>query len=176
MSVLADRLLALDDALSAAGIAHAFGGAIALAYCTGEPRATIDVDVNVFLPHERAADALANLPPQVRVTEANRNELAATGQTRLWWDNTPVDLFFDTHNFHRIVASRVRQVPFTDRTIPVLDCTCLAVFKAMFDRTKDWADLEAMTSAGQLDVVAVGALLQDILGDDPRLAKLASLD
>ncbi|MDQ1246729.1 MAG: hypothetical protein QG597_1097, partial [Actinomycetota bacterium] len=106
----------------------------------------------------------------------NRNELAATGQTRLWWDNTPVDLFFDTHNFHRIVASRVRQVPFTDRTIPVLDCTCLAVFKAMFDRTKDWADLEAMTSAGQLDVVAVGALLQDILGDDPRLAKLASLD
>jgi len=176
MSVLAQRLLAIDSNLAAAGIPHAFGGAIALAYCTGEPRATIDLDINVFLPHDDTTAALAALPTAVQVTDANRGELATDGQTRLWWETTPVDLFFDTHPFHRIAASRIRRVPFADTSIPVLDCTTLAVFKAMFDRTKDWADLEAMSDAGQLDVVAVGALVAGILGDDPRLARLSALD
>jgi hypothetical protein len=57
----------------------------------------------------------------------------------------------------------------------VLDCTSLAVFKAVSNRTKDWADLEAIADAGQLDIVAVGAFLADLLGDDPRLARLAAL-
>ena len=35
MSVLAQRLLSIDAALDTAGIAHAFGGAIALAYNAG---------------------------------------------------------------------------------------------------------------------------------------------
>ena len=48
--------------------------------------------------------------------------------------------------FHDEVAAGVRYVPFMDRTIPVLDCGALAGFKAMFDRTKDWADIEAMVS------------------------------
>lgn len=175
MSVLAQRLLTIHEVLSAGAIPHAFGGAIALAYCTGEPRATIDLDINVFLPHDRAEEALAAMPGEVKVTAANRRELAATGQTRAWWEATPVDLFFDTHPFHAVAASRVREVPFAGRTIPVLDCTSLAVFKAMFNRTKDWADLEAMAEAGQLDVVAVGAFLEDLLGDDPRLARLSAL-
>jgi hypothetical protein len=176
MSALADRLLAIHGALLSAGLPHAFGGAIALAYCTGEPRATIDLDINIFLPHERAAESLAALPHEVKVTAANHRELASAGQTRTWWDTTPVDLFFNTHPFHTVAASRVRQVPFAGQSIPVLDCTSLAVFKAMFNRTKDWADLEAMADAGQLDVVAVGAFLSDLVGDDPRLARLATLN
>ena len=175
MSVLADRLLAIHAGLHGAGLPHAFGGAIALAYCTGEPRATIDLDINVFLAHGRAKEALAALPHEVRVTAANRRELTDTGQTRAWWDSTPVDLFFNTHPFHTVAASRVRQVPFAGQSIPVLDCTSLAVFKAMFNRTKDWADLEAMAEAGQLDVVAVGAFLSDLLCEDERLTRLATL-
>lgn len=175
MSVLADRLLAIHEALVDSGVPHAFGGAIALAYCTGEPRATIDLDINIFLPHDHAAGALAALPREVKLTAANRRELATSGQTRAWWDTTPVDLFFDTHPFHTVAASRAREVPFAGHTIPVLDCTSLAVFKAMFSRTKDWADLEAMAEAGQLDSLAVGAFLSDLLGDDPRLTRLAAL-
>lgn len=175
MSVLAERLLAIHDALDKSAIPHAFGGAIALAYCTGEPRATIDLDINVFLPHDRSEEALAGLPGAVKVTTANRRELSASGQTRTWWDTTPVDLFFDTHPFHTVAASRVRQVPFAGRTIPALDCTSLAVFRAIGGRTKDWADLEAMAEADQLDVVAVAAFLTGLLGDDPRLARLAVL-
>ena len=176
MSVLAERLLAIHTALDNAAVPHAFGGAIALAYCTGEPRATIDLDINIFLPHDHASEALAALPREVTLTAANRRELTTSGQTRAWWDTTPVDLFFDTHPFHGVAASRVRRVPFAGREIPVLDCASLAVFKAMFNRTKDWADLEAMAQAGQLDAVAVGAFLADLLVDDPRLARLAALN
>lgn len=173
MSVLAQRLLAIDAALSP--IPHAFGGAIALAYCTGEPRATIDLDINVFLDAGDWRTAVEPLPAEVVVTAANRRELSETGQTRCYWESTPVDLFLNTHPFHEVAASRVRTVPFAGHSIPVLDCTSLAVFKAFFNRTKDWADLEAMAEAEQLDVDAVGAFLRDLLGDDPRLSRLTEL-
>lgn len=173
MSVLAQRLLAIHAALG--DIPHAFGGAIALAYCTEEPRATIDLDLNVFIDAQDWKAAAAALPTQVVVTQENRLDLERTGQTRCWWENTPVDLFFNTHPFHLVAASRVREVPFAGQLIPVLDCTTLAVFKAFFNRTKDWADLEAMAQAGQLDVDAVGAFLKELLGDDERLSRLASL-
>ena len=39
---------------------HAFGGALALAY-HAEPRATVDIDLNVFIPVERADEVLAPL-------------------------------------------------------------------------------------------------------------------
>ena len=44
---LQERLLAIDRALDGASISHAFGGAIALAYWTLDPRGTSDIDVEV---------------------------------------------------------------------------------------------------------------------------------
>ncbi len=176
MSALADQLLTIHAALTRAGINHAFGGAIALAYCTGEPRATIDLDINIFLPHSDFGTALDGLPPGIKISAGNRAELADIGQTRAWWGRTPIDLFFNTHPFHEVAQARVRCVPFGGSRIPVLDCTSLAVFKAFFNRTKDWADLEAMADAGQLDVDAVEGLLVDLLGkDEPRLQRLRQL-
>ena len=55
---LAERVVALDAAL--ADVPHAFGGALALAYYA-EPRATIDIDLNVFVPAERFEDVAAPL-------------------------------------------------------------------------------------------------------------------
>lgn len=177
MSVLAQQLLAIHASLASAGIPHAFGGAIALAYCTGEPRGTIDLDINIFMPHSEPDEAIAALPDEVVVAATNRRELLSAGQTRAWWDDTPIDLFFANHRFHETVRERVREVPFGDTTIPVVDCTSLAVFKAFFNRTKDWADLEAIAEAGQLDSDAVGGFLVDLLGkDDPRLERLRQLD
>lgn len=176
MSTLGDQLLAIHEGLSAASIPHAFGGAIALAYCTFEPRGTRDLDVNVFLPAGQADQALAVLLAGVVVTTGNRQQIADHGQTRLWWETTPVDMFFNNVRFHAIAAARVRQVDFVGNPIPVLDCTSLAVFKAFFNRTRDWADLDAMNDADQLDVVAVRAFLSELLReDDPRLDRLDAL-
>ena len=176
MSVLAQRLIAVHNALDTAGIKHAFGGAIALAYCTFDPRATQDLDINIFVPVSDQKKVLEALPPEVKITAANRREITGSGQTRLWWETTPVDVFFNTHPFHEQAASRIRTVPFDGHTIPVLDCLALAVFKAMFNRTKDWADLEAMNEAHQLNLPALHSTLTDLLGpDDPRIPKLNTL-
>jgi hypothetical protein len=50
------------------------------------------------------------------------------------------------------------------------------VFKAFFNRTKDWADLEEMHEARTLDVDAVVGVLVRLLGtDDERVARLLAL-
>ena len=176
MTTLPEKLLAISASLSEADIPHAFGGAIALAYCTEEPRATQDLDINIFAEHDHSAVALASLPREVVLTAKNHQELRDIGQTRGWWDHTPIDLFLKTHPFHTIASHRVRLVPFADRTIPVLDGTTLAVFKVISNRTKDWADLEAMAEAGQLDAPAVSAIVTELLGnDDGRLARLSAI-
>lgn len=176
MSLLADRLIEIHDALTAASFPHAFGGAIALAYCTEEPRGTRDLDVNVFANPSRVKEVFAALPDAVEITPANIEEAERDGQVRVWWDETPIDIFLDTLRLHREVASGVRQVPFGDRMIPVLDCTSLAIFKAMFDRTRDWADIEAMVEAGKVDIGEAVSWVQEIAGAEaPEARRLAAL-
>ncbi|MFZ1155650.1 MAG: hypothetical protein WAN93_12175 [Solirubrobacteraceae bacterium] len=176
MSLLAQRLLEVHDALSTAKLPHAFGGAIALAYCTEEARGTRDLDVNVFVDLQRAKDVLVALPDVVSATEAEIRALELEGQVRVWWEDTPIDLFLDIHSFHHEVAEGVRLVPFGGRTIPVLDCTALAVFKALFDRTKDWADIEEMVTAEALDLPRALAWVESLVGSNgPALGRLKSL-
>ena len=179
MSLLGDRLLAIHHGLEAAAIPHAFGGAIALAYCTEEPRGTRDIDVNVFLDAAEAgavARVLGALPDGVASTTGDLRTLQRDGQGRLWWSDTPVDLFFDVHEFHRQVPLHVRTVPFADHEIPILGCEDLAIFKAMFARTKDWADLEAMAEAGSLDLTTTIGWVTRLLGPEHEsVRRLAAL-
>jgi hypothetical protein len=162
--------------LARAGLAHAFGGALALAWCTQRARGTIDIDVNVFVPSDRTNDVIAALPDDVTCAEPDRRQLLEDGQARMWWGHTPLDVFLDTTPFHHAMAERICWERFGDRDLPFLACRDLAVFKAFFDRTKDWADLEEMHAAGTLDVEAVAGVLAHYLGaDDPRLARLLDL-
>lgn len=172
---LAERLLAIHESLTSGGVDHAFGGAIALAYWTLDPRGTSDIDVNVFTPADRCRSALAALPEGVAYDEGKIEAILRDGQTRLWWDGTPIDLFFDYLELHAEAARHRRMVPFAGAEIPVLGPVVLAVFKAMFDRTRDWADIEAMLVAQTLDVDAVQEDLGRLVGrDDPRLDRLAT--
>jgi hypothetical protein len=176
MSELGDRLLAVHDALELARIPHAIGGAIALGYCTLEPRGTRDLDVNVFVGPDRVKDVFAALPHQVQITALNLEQAERDGQVRVWWEQTPIDVFFSVLPFHGEVAKNVRHVPFEQRTIPVVGCTALAVFKAMFDRTRDWADIEAMIEANSVDVEDALAWVAEMAGaDSPAASKLAAL-
>jgi len=112
MTGLAEKIVAIDDALGRARIPHAFGGALALAWCT-----------------QRAQ-----------------------------------------------VATRIRTESFAGSDVPFLSCTDLAVFKAFFNRTKDWADLEEMAGAGTLDIDRViGVLVRYLGADDERIGRLRSL-
>ena len=81
----------------------------------------------------------------------------------------------NTTEFHEHLAEHCRWEPFGGSEVPFLGCTDLAVFKAFFDRTKDWADLEEMAAAGTLDVDRVAGILAHYLGSpEARIDRLRS--
>jgi hypothetical protein len=176
MTSIVDKILVIGTALEAHRLPYAFGGALALAFCTERARGTIDIDVNVFVGQEGAERVLASLPRQVSQTAADLPALERDGQTRLWWEQTPVDIFLDTTEFHVQAAQRRQFHEFGGRRIPFLGCSDLAVFKAFFNRTKDWADLEEMIAIRALNVdQTIGVLVRYLGEDDERVERLRAL-
>jgi hypothetical protein len=176
MSTIVRKIVAVHRALDRAGLPHAFGGALALAWCTAQARGTIDIDVNVFVDATESRRVAGALPKPIVRSDAQLAALEREGQVRLWWDHTPVDVFLDTTPFHRQVVGRCRREAFGGTEVPFLSCLDIAVFKAFFNRTKDWADLEEMQAAGTLDGPAVIAVLVEYLGaEDERIRKLDAI-
>ena len=173
---LPERIVALERALS--GIPHAFGGALALAYYA-EPRATIDIDLNVFVPADRYADVAVPLLALGVEADAPEAKAAAErdGQTRVMWDETPIDLFFAYDAFHDAAAMASRVVPFADTTISILGPEHLVVCKVVFNRPKDWVDIDAIVEGDvALDVAEVLRWVGRIAGDtDPRYERIAAV-
>ena len=166
----------LHDSFEAAHVPHAFGGALALGWCTRQARGTSDIDLNVFVQPASVRLVLDALPPEVIKTSRELAQLERDGQARLHWEETPVDLFLNTSEFHEGVTSRASLEPFLGRMIPFLACSDLAVFKAFFDRRRDWADIEEMLVAGTVDVEAVVIALAEHLGpDDHRISTLREI-
>ncbi len=169
---LPEKVIALDGALRE--VPHAFGGALALAYYA-EPRATVDIDINVFVRENDAEDVLVPLRTLgVAADNDAGSRIARDGQIRVWWDGTPVDLFFSYDPFHDTAAAGVRREPFADTTIPVLAPDHLVVCKVVFDRPKDWVDIDAIIEAGtELDAAEIIRWVQRVVGDDdPRYEKI----
>ncbi len=162
---LTEKIVAVHLSLDAAHVPHAFGGALALAWCTHRARGTIDLDINVFVPPGEAARVRNALAGDVTVDEDALAAINRDGQARAWFGDTPVDLFFNTTPFHERAAQRARHEPFAGHVIPFLSCDDIAVFKASFNRTKDWADLEEMIAAGTVDADRVIGTLRRYLPD-----------
>jgi hypothetical protein len=173
---LPERILALERAL--VGIPHAFGGALALAYYA-EPRATIDIDLNLFVHADRYPEVATPLLA-LGVDADDPRAVAAVahdGQARVMWDLTPIDLFFAYDPFHDAAAAARRRVPFAESSIPILAPEHLVVCKTVFDRPKDWVDIDAMLAAGvSLDVAEILRWVGRIAGDhDPRYERVAAV-
>ena len=173
---LPDKIVALHKALHGAEIEHAFGGALALAWCTQQARGTIDIDLNIFLQPEQASIALEAMPEGVTWTKQDIEVVLKEGQVRVKWDNTPIDLFLNTMKLHTHMSRRVRWEAFAGETLPFLTCHDIAVLKVFFNRTKDWADLEAMLAAGTVKIPQITATIIEHLGaDDERVTALTRL-
>jgi hypothetical protein len=93
------------------------------------------------------------------------------------WDETPIDLFFAYDAFHDAAAKASSVVPFADTTISILGPEHLVVCKAVFNRAKDWVDVEAMLEADvALDTAEVLRWVGRITGDtDPRYERIAAV-
>lgn len=175
MTSLSRRIVAIAEALEARALPYGFGGAIALGYHVREPRGTRDIDVNVFVAAGAAADVVRALPRGVAWDDDDVRLLVRDAQRRLFWDDTPVDLFLDNHPFHAETAAHVIDVPFLDRRITVLGASELVVYKVFFNRLRDWGDIEEMLLAGTPDIHRSLGWLVALLGDDERVWRLRDL-
>src|SRR6185312_3030370 len=173
------KTAALAALLEAHRIPYAVGGAIALFYW-GEPRGTVDIDINIFLP-QKEVDRVLDALPELGLTtslESERRAILSTGQTRIDFDGTLVDLFFSNVDFHDSSAKRVKRVPFEGGEINVLSAEDIVVYKAMFNRRKDWADIEQVLymQAGRFDIAYARDWIARMAGDaDARVAEFDKL-
>lgn len=176
---LDEKIVLIASALTRESVPFAFGGALALAYYA-EPRATIDVDVNIFATPELAPAtfaALQGLGARVDLV-AHLEAVRREGQVRIVWGRSPLDLFFAYDPFHDACRAAIRRVPFGDVMIPILSAEHLIVFKAVFDRRKDWLDIEQVLflNAGDVDRAEITGWMHRIVSPtDQRMVRLARL-
>lgn len=179
-----ERAVALHVALDGAEIPHAFGGALALAYHVQDARGTNDIDLNVTMDADAPQALFAALPAGLPWSDADIEVVRRDGQVRLYWPHpdgppiqpTPVDLFLPQDELHAVVAARVEHVPLLNTTVPVLTATDLTIFKALFDRRKDWADIEELLRYGDVEAEEVERWLTQLLEeDDARVSRFRAL-
>lgn len=164
---------AVVDALLAAGIPCALGGALALGVW-GVPRGTTDVDLDVFVGEERYEEVLdvlagagCTFDRDVALKQAREGDTVVVrfGPWR-------VDVFVPTIPFYEEAHRRVRMATFRGRPRPFLDAESLAVFKLLFYRAKDLLDLERLVAVAgaDLDHTFVREQIAGMMGeDDPRV-------
>jgi hypothetical protein len=162
---LSSRILAVHEMLDSLSVPHQFGGAIALAWYRS-PRATTDIDLNITLAPPEAEPVLGALRYLgVSVSEAARATIARDGQARLDWEGSYLDVFFATLDLHREMADSAREVSFGPVRIPILAPEHLIVCKAIFDRPKDWVDIEEILAWGtEVDGATALGWIDKLLG------------
>jgi len=156
------------DAMDAASIRYAFGGAIALAYYAA-PRGTGDIDINVFVAAEEAAPCL-EVFASLGVDVSELDPHALERQLTLHWGHTPIHVFFSYDPFHDSCRSRVRRVPFAGSEISILSAEDIVIFKLIYDRPKDRSEVrEVLFCMGErMDVSYTLEWLDRLLSEDDQ--------
>ncbi|HLX04143.1 MAG TPA: hypothetical protein VKR28_01350 [Candidatus Binatus sp.] len=163
---------AIADALERRKIPYAIGGAIALGFYA-PPRATLDVDVNIFVTGGRGfTKALGILGDSGFIAEADPamlwRQAQEEGQFRGRVADIRVDVFVPTVPFYKELKRRVRNAVLLGRPIKILAAEDLLVLKLMFFRRKDLADAEAVLrdQGSALDQRKVRARLVKLVGEE----------
>lgn len=178
---MVSRIVAVHEMLDSLNVPHQFGGAIALAWYRS-PRATTDIDLNVTVHPKDMAPVLGAIEHLgVTVSAANKRAIARDGQARLDWEGSYLDLFCATLDFHEQMAVRAHRVRFGPVEIPILSPEHLIVCKAIFNRPKDWVDIEEIVGWGtEVDAVEVLRWVDEMLGPESdehaRLAQMLGAD
>ena len=165
----------LAERLDSRGQDYAVGGAIALGYW-GPPRSTVDVDVTLFMPPDRPSDCvwlLQDIGCDFAATQAIES-FRENGFCRVEYAGLDVDVFLPIAPFYEAARARRKRVPLAGQPICIWDAETLAVFKMMFFRRKDLADVEQIlrTQGPAFDGDWVRGWLVEMYGAlDPRVAE-----
>lgn len=161
--------LALARTFEAAGISYALGGALAYGIW-GIPRATLDVDINLFVDDDQlvsVAEALASLGISADPAHLEHESLTK-GMCVVRYGPYRIDLFTPSIPFSREAERTRRQIDIEGRQAYFLSAEALAVFKLLFFRPKDLVDLERLVEVQgpTLDVAYVRKELAAMMGED----------
>ena len=164
----------LAERLERVGCDYALGGAVALS-CWTEPRGTVDVDVSLFLPIDDLTQTIEVFHKiGVEFTEqSSRESLATHGFCRVEFLERRLDVFLPIADIYQAAKSRRQQMPIGGRQVYVWDAESLCVFKMIFFRRKDLADVESiLRSQPKLEKAWIEDQLRAMYGAaDPRLAR-----
>ncbi len=170
----AELAVRLANALDEVGCEYAIGGAIALGFWS-TPRGTLDVDVTLFLaPGEPDAclDVLTSIGCDLDAA-ASRASLVEHGLCRAKYQGWRVDVFVPLVAFYTIAQQRRRTMPLLGSLVKIWDAETLCVFKMMFFRRKDLADVEQLlrSQGDALDAAWVDRHVEAMYGKrDPRVS------
>ena len=165
----------LADTLEARAIQYAIGGPIALA-AWGYARATVDVDIDVFVAH----DALQPVFDALEAVGCELDRCAASerardrGDFRASLHRMRIDVFVPSIPLYASAQKRVRQEVLLGRPASFLSAEDLATFKMLFFRGKDVLDVERLLAVRGCDFDRdyVRTWLIDLVGaDDERVPK-----
>ncbi|MBN2494347.1 MAG: hypothetical protein JXR96_07155 [Deltaproteobacteria bacterium] len=165
----------IADALEEAAVPYALGGALALGVW-GFPRATNDVDLNVFVPLEDLSGVLDVLERAgcALDRQAALRSASERGDFRTRVEGMRIDVFVPCIDLYESARKRIRQAPLEGRPACFLSPEDLAVFKLLFFRTKDILDVERLAAflGAELDRAYVRRWLVDIVGEgDERIER-----
>lgn len=169
-----EAALAIADALEGHGVPYALGGAHAYGQY-GIPRATNDVDVNVFVDPAALAPVVAALHAAgIDVDpEAARRQAEDQGMFVARLGPFRIDVFTPSIDF-AWEAGRTRVAHVVEgRPVWFLSPEALCVFKLLFFRGKDVVDLERLIAVqgAALDRSYVRRQIATMMGEaDPRVA------
>lgn len=169
-----DLGVAIAHQLSRRNVSYALGGALALG-AAGLPRGTLDVDINVFVGPNGLApvfDALRAVGASLDDGRAG-DEAVREGMFNAWVGAYRVDVFVPSIPFSWEAERTKLPVNSPSGELYFLSAEALSVFKLLFFRTKDLADLEQLVALRpDLDVRYVREKLVEMMGEtDPRVER-----
>lgn len=172
---VADIAAQLAQKLESVGCEYAIGGAVALA-CWAEPRGTVDLDVSLYLPIDRVGDTVVILQ-QIGAMFSEptvRQSLEEHGFCSVRFLGRRLDVFLPIAAIYEAARPRRKDMLIANWWVKVWDAETLCVFKMMFFRRKDLADVESIlrTQGKQLDTAWVEKHLVEMYGArDPRVSE-----
>ena len=163
----------LADALEAAGVEYAIGGALALNLYS-VPRATNDVDISVYPSAMQGPQLLATLQQAGCEIDEQRalDALARGGDFGAHLQGMRIDIFLPAFDLHESAHERAVRQPLQGRPAWFLTAEDIALFKLLWDRLIDRADLQRLVavSGDRLDLGYIRGWLARLFPDgDPRV-------
>jgi hypothetical protein len=167
-----DLALLVGAKLGAAQVPYAIGGALAYGQY-GIPRATNDVDINIFLEPSALGPALEVLRSAGLAFDSNAaiRDAMATGMFEAHIGPFRLDVFTPSVAFSWEAERTRRTFKIDGHEVCFLSPESLCVFKLLFFRGKDLVDLERLVTVmgSALDTAYVRRHIVEMMGEeDPR--------